>query len=229
MPKLSKMPITTVLIDLDGTLTDPQIGITTCIRYALAKMGQPLPHDMDLRWCIGPPLKDSLATLLNTTDAAKAEQALHFYRERFGSIGLFENAVYPDVAQTLQQLSMTYQLLVATAKPTIYATQILQHFDLAQYFKQIYGSELDGTRTQKTDLIAYILQQHHLLAEQCVMIGDREHDILGARANGMLAIAASYGYGTAAELQAAAPLMTITNFSDLLKVLPILNIKIDLV
>ena len=217
------MPITTLLIDLDGTLTDPQIGITTCIRYAMTKMGQPLPYDMDLRWCIGPPLKDSLATLLNTTDAAKAEQALHFYRERFGSIGLFENAVYPDVALTLQHLSMTYQLLVATAKPTIYATQILQHFDLAQYFKQIYGSELDGTRTQKADLIAYILQQHHLLAEQCVMIGDREHDILGARANGMVAIAASYGYGSATELQAAQPLATISQFKDLPQVLAALS------
>lgn len=207
--------LTTVLIDLDGTLTDPQVGITTCIRHALQQMGQPLPPEQDLRWCIGPPLKQSLAQLLQTADDQLAEQALQHYRERFGRVGLFENEVYPDIVPTLQQLHPHFRLFVATAKPTVYAERIIRHFGLDGFFAQIYGSELTGERTNKADLLAHLLQQQQLSAAECVMVGDREHDILGARRNGIAAIGVTYGYGSREELQAAQPDALIDRFAQL--------------
>lgn len=208
-----------ILIDLDGTLTDPKIGISTCIRYGLEKVGYPIADDIDLDWCIGPPLKQSLAKLLNTQDDALAEQALQGYRERFSKIGLFENEVYPDVANSLMLLNRRgYRLFVATAKPTIYAKRILEYFDLAKYFQHIYGSELTGERTNKGELITYILQQELLSPEQCIMVGDREHDIIGARLNGIDTIAVTYGYGTQVEIDAAKPKYQIKAFAELLNI-----------
>ncbi len=214
-----------VLIDLDGTLTDPKQGIQGSIRYALQHMQQPLLEDADLDWCIGPPLKQSLATLLQTQDNALAEQALGYYRERFSRIGLYENVVYSDVVATLQSMhARGYELFVATAKPTIYAKQILKHFHLDGFFCEIYGSELTGERTNKADLIAYILQQQpHLNPAACVMVGDREYDVLGARAHGIGCIAVQYGYGTVQELNRVKPDVQIAHFSELLFHLPALT------
>lgn len=207
-----------ILIDLDGTLTDPKLGITTCVRYGLAKIGHPIADDVNIDWVIGPPLKASLAQILNVpAEDDLAEQALQAYRERFSVTGLFENEVFPHVAETLAQLQQAgYGLYLATAKPTVYAKQILQHFNLAQYFTAIYGSELSGERTNKGDLIAYILQQENLAADECLMVGDREHDIFGARRHGIETIAVEYGYGTAAELDAAQPKARIQDFTQLL-------------
>lgn len=218
------MIIENILIDLDGTLTDPKLGITTCIRYAMQKLGRPLADEVDLDWCIGPPLKASLAKLLQSDNDELAEQALALYRERFSTIGLFENEVYPEVAETLEKLQQQgYRLYVATAKPTIYAEQILVHFDLAKYFKKIYGSELTGERTNKGELITYLLVQENLDATATVMVGDREFDILGARQNGVKSIAVSYGYGTAEELAQAQPNQMVGNFSSLMTALDRLN------
>lgn len=215
------MALKNILIDLDGTLTDPKQGITESARYGMAKIGHPVPADYDLDWIIGPPLKASLAKILNVAaDDDLAEQALLGYRERFSVTGLFENIVFDDVAATLEKLQQAgYRLFVATAKPTIYAKQILEHFDLAKYFEHIYGSELSGERTNKGDLIAYILQQEHLDAAHCLMIGDREHDILGARRNGIETIAVSYGYGSAEEFALAQPKMVIDQFAQILNVI----------
>lgn len=221
--------IENILIDLDGTLTDPKLGITTCIRYAMQKLGRPLADEVDLDWCIGPPLKASLAKLLQSDDGTVnidqlAEQALALYRERFSTIGLFENEVYPEVAETLEKLQQQgYRLFVATAKPSIYAKQILEHFDLAKYFIKIYGSELTGERTNKGELISYILEQENLDATVTVMVGDREFDIIGARQNGLQSIAISYGYGTAEEFAQAQPNQMIMNFSALMTALDRLN------
>lgn len=214
--------INTVLIDLDGTLTDPKVGITTSARYGLNKIGHPIADDVNIDWIIGPPLKASLAKILNVSvNDDLAEQALLGYRERFSVTGLFENLVYPTVAETLKVLNERgYTLYVATAKPTIYAKQILEHFNLAQYFKVIYGSELTGERTNKAELIAYILEQEALLAENCLMIGDREYDILGARKNSIEAIAVEYGYGSDDEITRAEPKARIQVFSSLLEYLP---------
>ena len=220
------MTIQHLLIDLDGTLTDPKVGIHTSIRYALDQLGYPLEPDLDIDWTIGPPLKASLAQLLNSQDETLAEQALLGYRERFSVLGLFENEVYPAVPQTLQLLQQQgYHLYLATAKPTIYARQILEHFQLASYFTQIYGSELSGERTHKGELIAYILEQESLRPETCLMIGDREYDILGARHNGIETVAVEYGYGSAKELQQAAPKARIQQFSQLPQLIEALKIK----
>lgn len=218
------MTIKNILIDLDGTLTDPKAGIHRSIRFALEKLGQPLANDIDLDWTIGPPLKGSLAQLLNTQDDALAEQALLAYRERFSVTGLFENEVYATVAETLQQLqAQGYQLFLATAKPTIFAKQILEHFKLAQYFTEMYGSEFTGERTNKADLIAYILEQENLGAAECIMVGDRQYDIIGARANGIETIAVNYGYGTAEELAQAQPIAQISQFNELIECVAELN------
>jgi phosphoglycolate phosphatase len=125
------MIIDTLLIDLDGTLTDPEIGIGRCIRYAMAKLGQPLAAELTLDWCIGPPLKNSFMQLLESQDEALAEQAVGHYRERFAELGLYENRVYPDVLETLAALQQRgYRLVLATAKPLVYAQIIMQHFQL---------------------------------------------------------------------------------------------------
>ncbi len=217
--------IKNILIDLDGTLTDPKVGITTSARYGLEKIGHPIAEDLNIDWIIGPPLKASLAKLLNVdVSDVLADQALQGYRERFAVTGLYENKVYVGVAETLAQLTQQgFHLYVATAKPTVYARQILEHFDLAQYFKVIYGSELNGERTNKGDLIEYILQQEQLHAAECVMVGDREYDILGARRNQIQGVAVSYGYGSREEIQHAAPAKIIHTFSDLPNMVAVLN------
>jgi len=193
-----------LLFDLDGTLTDPFLGITRCIVHALAALGQPAPPPEDLRSCIGPPLKQSFLTLLETTDDRLAETAIAHYRERFGTVGLFENQVYPGIDQALTKLRHRgHRLFVATSKPTVFATKIVEHFGLSSHFHVIYGSELDGTRCEKAELLAHLLHRESLLAAQTLMIGDREHDVLGAKANGLRAIGVLWGYGTRDELNTA--------------------------
>lgn len=213
--------IQNILIDLDGTLTDPKVGITTSARYGLEKVGHPISEDTNIDWIIGPPLKASLAKILNVdADDTLAEQALMAYRERFAVTGLYENHVFEDVAETLAELKRRgYRLFLATAKPTVYAKQILEHFNLVQYFTEIYGSELNGDRTNRGELIQYILEQQGMQADQCIMVGDREHDIFGARHNGIESIAVKYGYGSEIELQQAQPKYMIENFSHLLNYL----------
>ncbi|MCU4448854.1 HAD-IA family hydrolase [Acinetobacter lwoffii] len=210
--------IKNILIDLDGTLTDPKVGITTSARYGLEKIGHPISDEINIDWIIGPPLKASLAKILNVeADHVLAEQALMGYRERFAVKGLYENHVFGGVAETLAELKgRGYRLFVATAKPTVYAKQILEHFDLAQYFTDIHGSELNGDRTNKAELIQYILEQQKLQADQCMMVGDREHDIFGARQNGIDTIAVNYGYGSQEELALAQPKYQIDRFNQLL-------------
>jgi len=210
--------IKNILIDLDGTLTDPKVGITTSARYGLEKIGHPISDEINIDWIIGPPLKASLAKILNVeADHVLAEQALMGYRERFAVKGLYENHVFEGVAETLAELKRRgYRLFVATAKPTVYAKQILEHFDLAQYFTDIHGSELNGDRTNKAELIQYILEQQKLQADQCMMVGDREHDIFGARQNGIDTIAVNYGYGSQEELALAQPKYQIDRFNQLL-------------
>ena len=210
--------IKNILIDLDGTLTDPKVGITTSARHGLEKIGHPISDEINIDWIIGPPLKASLAKILNVeADHVLAEQALMGYRERFAVQGLYEHHVVEGVAETLAELKRRgYRSFVATAKPTVYAKQILEHFDLAQYFTDIYGSELNGERTNKAELIQYILEQQKLQADQCLMVGDREHDIFGARQNGIDTIAVNYGYGSQEELALAQPKYQIDRFNQLL-------------
>ena len=190
-----------VLFDLDGTLTDPRDGIVRSILYALEKMGRPREDSPALNWVIGPPIQKSFPILLETEDAGEVAQAVAFFRERFSETGLFENQVYGGVPAMLESLG-EYRLFIATSKPRVFAERILRHFDLDGHFEAIYGSELDGTRIDKADLIAYLLQEEGL-DKDAVMIGDREHDVIGANANGIPCIGVLYGYGSREELTKA--------------------------
>ena len=193
--------ITTVLFDLDGTLTDPALGITNSIAYALTRLDVAAPSSIDLHFAIGPPLRGSFATLLKTSDAAVIEQAMVWYRERFADTGLFENSVYDGVAEMLAALkARNYRLLLATAKPHVYARRILDHFSILASFDGIYGSELDGVRQHKGELLTYLFEREGIDPGRTVMIGDRDHDIDAARANGCRSIGVTHGYGSQAEL-----------------------------
>jgi phosphoglycolate phosphatase len=191
-----------LLFDLDGTLTDPFIGITECISYALNMLGRKLPPRESLHWCIGPPLKDSFAKLLASDEDALAEKAVAFYRERFSTVGLFENEVYNGIPEVLEALQKNgHTLYVATSKPAIYAERIIDHFGLQRYFKCIFGSELDGTRSDKTSLITHILQAELIDPSETSMIGDRKHDMIGAKENDIYGFGVLWGYGTKDELE----------------------------
>jgi phosphoglycolate phosphatase len=206
-----------LLFDLDGTLTDPFPGITKCIQYALVAMGRPEPAAESLRWCIGPPLKKSFESLLGPADEHLAEVAVAKYRERFGSVGLFENNLYPAIAETLDQLKQSgHSLSVATSKPTVFAERIIAHFGLGKYFRSINGSELDGTRSDKTTLIAYILKRDDIGPKDTIMIGDRKHDMIGARQNGVAGIGVGWGYGTMEELAEAGAYACVATPAELL-------------
>lgn len=206
-----------ILFDLDGTLTDPLSGITKCIQHALIGFDLPSPPAESLRWCIGPPLKESLVALLGPEKAHLAEQALAKYRERFSSVGLFENAVYPGIEDTLNELKRHgHSMHVATSKPTIYAEQIIDHFGLSEYFHSIDGSELDGTRCDKAVLLAHILERESIRPNDAVMIGDREHDMRGARRNYVRGVGVLWGYGTLGELQEAGAYACVANPLELL-------------
>ena len=197
------MPTETALFfDLDGTLTDPKPGITASIQYALTRLGREAPPEDELTWCIGPPLRASFVVLLGGDELA--DRAVAFYRERFGDVGLFENSVYPDIAHVLAALARpSRRMFVATSKPHVFARRIIDHFGLAGHFEHVFGSELDGTRVHKADLLAYALEQTGVDASQALMIGDRSHDVNGAKANGMDAVGVTYGYGSREELLAA--------------------------
>ena len=194
-----------VLFDLDGTLTDPREGITRSIQFGLSKLGIDEPDLSKLEHCIGPPLLQQFMASYGF-DEAKAWEAMGFYRERFAVTGLYENEVFEGVTPLLEELvAQGRQLFIATSKPHIYAREIARHFDFARHFKVIYGSELDGTRTNKVELIAHLVNEQGLDPAQTLMIGDRKHDLIGARDNGMDAAAVGYGFGSFEELSSFAP------------------------
>jgi phosphoglycolate phosphatase len=193
-----------LLFDLDGTLTDPFAGITNSILHSLGKLNRPLPERDSLKWCIGPPLQNSFAQLLDTEDTSLIDSAITNYRQYFGTIGLFENSVYEGIVSALKHFeAQGHQLFIATSKPEVYAKQILDHFGLTAFFAGIHGSELNGIRNDKTELIQYLLKQQQLSPQDCVMLGDRKHDMIGATANNVRAVGVLWGYGSRQELLTA--------------------------
>lgn len=197
-----------VLLDLDGTLTDAGPGIVNCIRYALDDMGIEHPDDATMRTFLGPPLADTFGRHFGMSDADIA-YAIDKYRERYHEVGLFENTVYDGIPELLQQLTAAdVTLAVATSKPTYSATRILEHFDLDQYLTFIGGADLAGVRHDKAAVIVHTLEELRELGRptdgaRMVMIGDREHDVHGARAHGIDTIGVLWGYGTEEELLSA--------------------------
>ncbi len=191
-----------VLLDLDGTLSDPFEGIAASIRYATTRLGVEPPSDDELRHAIGPPLRQSFGRFLATDDAARIAEALRLYRERYAVTGLFENCVYPGVPEMLESLNAAgFRLFVATSKPAPFARRIIDHFGLAKYFVGVYGAELDGRFDNKVELLKLLLDSEGLDASATVMVGDRRQDMLAAKAHNLWAIGVIWGFGSAEELR----------------------------
>ncbi len=192
-----------VYFDLDGTLTDPFDGITRSIAYALDRLGVPVPDAGAMRAFIGPPLQDTFRDLVGVD---RAGRALGYYRERFGDVGWSENAPYPGIHDALDALVRARcTLFVATTKPTVFAKRIVAHFGMAGYFAAVFGSELDGTRVDKTELLDWALGQHpsESAAPASTMVGDRKYDMVAGTNHGMETVGVAYGYGSAGELEAS--------------------------
>jgi phosphoglycolate phosphatase len=203
-----------IFMDLDGTMTDPYEGITKSIFYAMEKMGTPLSPVTDLGWAIGPSLRGSFLSLGVYDD--DLERALGYYRERYTDIGLFENKAYDGIADEMKSLKARgYQLHMATAKPHSYARKITAYFGLSQFMTYEFGSELDGTNTDKADLLKSALIKLSIDPKDAVMVGDRKFDILGARANGVATIGVLWGYGSRAELEEAGADLIIEQIDQL--------------
>lgn len=200
-----------IYFDLDGTLTDPFEGISKSIVFALQRLGEPEPDHDVLRSCIGPPLLASFESLVGED---RARDALTFYRERFGDVGWQENVPYPGIRDVLQELRDAGRTLyVATSKPGVFAEKILAHFELDKYFAGVFGSELDGRRSNKIELLEHALAVN--ASDAAVMVGDREHDVIGALRNNMHIIAVTYGYGTEEELRNAGAEQIASSPADL--------------
>lgn len=193
-----------VLFDLDGTLTNPELGITNCVIYALEKFGIKTGDRKSLHPFIGPPLLNSFQEFsgLSKEDSALA---VKYYRERFSSEGLFENEVYNDIPELLQNLKSNGKILIlATSKPEEYTLKILKHFDLEKYFDFVAGATFDESRSEKSQVIAYALGLAGIFDfENAIMIGDRKYDIDGALENGIDSLGVLYGFGSREELEKA--------------------------
>jgi len=186
-----------IFFDLDGTLTDPCVGIVRSFRYALERLDVKQPSDDALIACIGPPLLDSFTAFVGE---ARAWDGVRHYRERFADVGWKENTPYTGIGEALGQIAESgIPLHVATSKAQVYAERIVEHFDLARYFGRVFGAELDGTRARKADLLRFAVAETGA-SERSIMVGDREHDVIGARANGLGTVGVTYGYGTRDEL-----------------------------
>lgn len=212
---------THIFFDLDGTLTDPKEGITNSVAYALASFG--IHEDPDrLTPFIGPPLMDSFMEFYHF-DGPTAQKAVEKYREYFARQGIFENRVFPGTQPLLAQLKGAGKTVcLATSKPEVFARQILEHFHLDGYCDQIVGSCLDGQRTKKGEVIAEVFTRLGDTCPDkamCVMVGDRLHDIQGARENGLDSIGVTFGYGSQEELAQAGATYIAHSFEELSQLL----------
>jgi phosphoglycolate phosphatase len=192
----------TILFDLDGTLTDPGEGIVRSIQAALDHVGLPSVPETRLKHCIGPPLQASFSELGARPN--QIDPLIQAYRARYRETGMFENAVYPEIPNLLTELrSRNCRLFVTTSKPTPFALAILEHFELHRFFDSVFGSNLDGTLAEKTDLLQHVQQRVGFTPAETALVGDRKFDISAARASGVLAIGALWGYGSRSELEEA--------------------------
>ena len=209
-----------LLFDLDGTLTDPMVGITSSVQYALEKFGIHVRYLKELIPFIGPPLAESFQKFYGFSKE-DAEKAIQYYREYYAPKGIFENEVYEGISEMLAHLTEAgFTLLVATSKPTVFARKVLKHFGMEDYFSFVGGSELDGSRTKKAEVISYILKTCGIEAKEAIMIGDRRHDIEGGKACGLESVGVLYGYGTEQELTEAGAdhiIRTVAELEDYLR------------
>lgn len=205
-----------LLFDLDGTLTDPAEGITHSVCYALKKFGIESEPEKELRF-IGPPLHMSFQMFYGMSEE-DSFRAVEYYREYYRPTGIFENRLYEGIPEALDRLKRKgYELAVASSKPEVFVNQILEHFGIADRFEAVVGSELDGRRTDKAEVIREALARLEAVPEDCCMIGDRLHDIEGAHKVGMLAAGVTWGYGSEDELKAAKADVVLRSLEQLVR------------
>lgn len=205
-----------ILFDLDGTIADPKDGITKSVAYALKKFNIEVENLDELCKFIGPPLKDSFMEYYNFTEK-KAEKAIEYYREYFSEIGIYENIIYNGIEDLFEDLrGKNKTLIVATSKPTVFSVKILEHFNLNRYFNFVSGSNIDGTRTKKGEVIQYALERNNIKDKsEVIMIGDRKHDIYGAKEVGIDSIGVLYGYGDYEELYSSGATKIVNDVKEL--------------
>ncbi len=204
------------LFDLDGTLTDPGLGIKNSIKYALTKRDTEIPDDKTLNEFIGPPLLVSFCKYCGA-DEQESKRLLVLYREYFGVRGYLENELYPDTDYVLSEIKKRGgKVYLATSKPQEYAVKILEHFDILKYFDFCAGNDLDESRPTKADVLEYLMRECDITPTDSLMIGDRRYDIEGARAKGLPVAAVLHGYGSRDELASAD--YVIEDFKDLLNI-----------
>ncbi len=197
-------PTPSVLLDLDGTLIDSQVGILSSCKAALRTLGHVPKPSLDLSTIIGPPIEEIMRSLLEPYNDDRVSEAVEAYRTDYGQSGLFESVPYPGVAAALTAMQQSgARLYLATSKRKSFAQRILDHLELAAYFDGVYGSEVGGALDQKPELISHIIEQQALIPSHCVMVGDRRYDVVGAHANKMRALGILWGYGSRDELEAA--------------------------
>lgn len=207
-----------ILFDLDGTIIDPSEGIFKSVLYSLEKMQWERPSDTYLKSFIGPPLIDSYVGLGMTQ--TQAEQAIAYYREQYSQEGIFLMHPYEGIESVLAELSASKELYLATSKPDVFARQILEHLNFSQYFKGIYGANLEGTRSKKADVIRHVFVEAEIeVFDEVVMIGDRLHDIIGAVENNIESIGVLYGFGDQKELEDAGATQIVADTFDLLQII----------
>ncbi len=214
------MSFDNILFDLDGTLTDPAEGITNSIAYALEKFGIFTEDKKSLNKFIGPPLIPAFVEFCGLSEK-DARSALGYYREYFVPYGMFENKLYIGIPEMLQTLcGMGKKLFVATSKPEPYARQIIEHFGISQHFEDICGSTLDERLVNKDDIIALTLSRNEISnINTSVMVGDRHHDILGAKKNALASVGVLYGYGDLKELSDAHADFIVASVTELFDIL----------
>ena len=190
-----------LLFDLDGTIIEPKEGIVNSIRHAADLMGAVMPSEEELHQFIGPPIMDSFQEKLKLNYAQALEAVSHF-RRYYAETGIHQNALFRDIADVLHALKQEgYTLYVATSKPTVFAKEILEEHALDKYFVEIVGCNLDNSRSDKTEIIAYVLKKYGLDTSQCLMIGDTKFDIVGAKNHQMLSVGVTYGHGDFSQHQ----------------------------
>lgn len=206
-----------ILFDLDGTLTDSGEGIINCATLALSHYGLPVPTREEMRVFVGPPLHDTFRRFGVPED--KINEAIQIFRSRYTRIGKFENKPYPGISELLSSLqAQGHKLYVATSKPEVMSVEILEHFNLAPYFTRICGASLDESRTTKSAVIAYLLENCQDVSE-AVMVGDTAFDVIGAKAHGISTIGVSWGYGCVEDLLEAGATAIAHNPQELLELL----------
>lgn len=209
-----------ILFDLDGTLTDPGEGITNSVSYALEKYGIEVKDKTTLNSFIGPPLHESFQKYFNFS-TLQSFDAVTKYREYYHDRGIFENRLYDGIKELLSSLKAAGKtVIMATSKPTVFAKRIAEHYGIIEYFDIIVGSELDGSRVDKAEVIAEALKEAGEPSKDiCIMVGDRLHDVLGAKKNSLSSIGVTYGYGGYEELSEAGADIIVNTVSELFEIL----------